>query len=348
MKGGGFYDRYSGLQGAAAAAAWPVFERALEGRAPAPEGTFGLLDLGSSTGHNALGHMARIAEVLRRPLPAAPIRATFSDLPTNDWSAFLKELDEAAHQGHGSLAAARAAGIFPEIAIGSMYAGALLPRGAVQVTSCLIAIHWLSAAPDASLGRAIDPLDSAAPREAREVWATQSRVDLRNFLSARSEELSPGGVALILAPARAMRDHFVTLFRQALVRAEERGITPPQLLDRFAYPVCVRALDEFVAAVEEGDLPLRVLAAEEISFELPTARQLARGDLDGAIEIRAGGLRAVSEGLLNATLASCDIAEPQPVIDAIFDQVRVLAREEFARPLPACAALAITLERTAD
>ena len=348
MKGGGFYDRYSGLQGAAAAAAWPVFERALEDLPPAPGGAFGLLDLGSSTGHNALGHLARVAETLRRRFPAAPIRATFSDLPTNDWNAFLAELDDAAHHGHGSLVDTRAAGIFPDIAVGSMYEGAILPRGAVQVASCLVAIHWLSSVPAASLGRAIDPLDSAAPREARDAWAEQSRIDLQNFLVARSEELSPGGVALILAPARAMRDHFVSLFHQALVRAEEGGVTPPRLLDTFAYPLRVRALDEFREGVDADELPFRLLAAEEISFELPVAGQLARRDLEGAIEHRAGELRAVSEGLLNAALARCEVARPRPVVDAIFDEVRVLAREEFAQPLAPCAALAITLERTGN
>ena len=96
MKGGGYYDKHSTLQGESieGLAGWIDEAVATLALPPAPQPIV-LLDLGSSEGRNALGLMERVAAGLRRRQSEQPIQTVYSDLPSNNFNQLFANLEDA-------------------------------------------------------------------------------------------------------------------------------------------------------------------------------------------------------------------------------------------------------------
>src|SRR5262245_66610062 len=128
MKGGGYYDRHSGVQLSAieAVRGW-VDDAVVTLPLPAPARPVTVLDLGASEGGNAVRLMASVVAGLRRRTDQ-PVQTVFSDLAGNNFNGLFANLEEARRTGR------LAAGVYPGAVGGSFY-GPLLPPRTVHLAT---------------------------------------------------------------------------------------------------------------------------------------------------------------------------------------------------------------------
>jgi len=196
MKGGGYYDSHSKEQRAALGAFLPWIEDSIS-ELPIPSGvqtSFGILDIGSSEGSNAIYAMNRLINKLRC-VSDLPIWVLFNDLPTNDFNHLFANLFP------GGNAALSGTNIFP-CAIGGTAFGRLVPPQTLHIATTFNAIGFLEKKPDTRLPHYILPMGPGplAPREdvtvtenERAPFRLQAANDLYRFYSVRAEELVSGG-----------------------------------------------------------------------------------------------------------------------------------------------------------
>ncbi|KAG6550031.1 hypothetical protein Mapa_008544 [Marchantia paleacea] len=171
-------------------------------------------DLGCSTGLNTINNMNLILNRLKeRFVTSAEVASDssstvlpdfqvfFNDLPSNDFNYLFQLLNE-----HRDSLAYFAAGV-----PGSFY-GRLFPRSSVHVFFSSLCLHWMSKIPDAVLDKnspAFNKGDMWMIRGRTEVGAAfkeQADLDLKQFLSARAEEMVPGGLLFMFFNGRGDSD----------------------------------------------------------------------------------------------------------------------------------------------
>src|SRR5262245_56430469 len=200
MKGGGYYDRHSGVQLSSieAVRGW-VDDAVATLPLPAPTRPVTVLDLGSSEGRNAVRLMSSVVAGLRRRTDQ-PLQTIYSDLASNDFNRLFANLEEARR------ADLLAAGVYPGAVGGSFY-GPLLPPGTVHLATCFNAIQWLDRLPAVPLTDCVAyrrpqpprPGPAASP-EAAAAFARQAERELVRFLKFRARELVPGAKLLLACP----------------------------------------------------------------------------------------------------------------------------------------------------
>ena len=91
MRRGGFYNRHSLPQHAAASYAEPVLRQAAEAvAAPPPGQAIVIADYGAAQGRNSLDPMRRAIGIIRRRVPdTVPISVVHTDIPADDFSALF-------------------------------------------------------------------------------------------------------------------------------------------------------------------------------------------------------------------------------------------------------------------
>jgi len=319
MKGGGYYNQFSGIQSASVRKLWPWIREVVTARSG--DDLYEYLDLGSSNGHNTLLLADEVVRTLHEQNPRRPIRLTLNDLPSNDWKAVALELYEG--EGHSDIAShgVLANDIYTAFAAGSMFSRPVVPPGTIDLAVTTIAIHWLSHHPDAPLGRSLMPNQAAVPAESRARWKTQSDEDLRTFLQSRSTEIKTGGALLIVSPAEGMWTTFVCPLQEAIERAAADGMVPATMAEDFSYPAYCRSLEEFREIYDEAptiaDFDLERL--ETLDAPDPGLQLAAEGKLDQLAALRVGEQRAVAEGLVDDFLSAAGVNDVAATRDYLFD-----------------------------
>jgi hypothetical protein len=318
MKGGGYYNQFSGIQSASVRKIGPWLRELVATRAGGD--IFEYLDLGSSNGHNTLLLADEVVRTLREQNPQRPIRLTLNDLPSNDWKAVALELYEG--EGHSDIAShgVLAHDIYTAFAAGSMFSRPLVPPGTIDLAVTTIAIHWLSHHPDVPLGRHLVPNQAGVSAERRSHWRSQSDQDLRTFLGSRSREIKTAGALLIVWPAEGMWTTFVCPLQEAIERAAAAGNVPAAMLEDFSYPVYFRTPEEFEQIYDEqpirADFNLERL--ETLQAPDPGSRLAAEGNLDQLAALRVGEQRAVAEGLVDDYLSAASVNDVQATRESLF------------------------------
>ncbi|KAG2664613.1 hypothetical protein I3760_16G090200 [Carya illinoinensis] len=163
---------------------------------------FGIADLGCSVGPNTYVSMRNIIEAVvqkykskgRHDSSLPVFQVFFNDHVSNDFNTLFANLPVDRQYF--------AAGV-----PGSFY-HRLFPKASLKFVYSAYALHWLSKAPPE-----VGDLDSAscnkgklyyqnAKKEVGQAYSAQFEKDMESFLSARAEELAPGGLIAILMSGR--------------------------------------------------------------------------------------------------------------------------------------------------
>lgn len=333
MVGHGFYNRNSATQWAAIEAVLPWLEQAIaEMDLAEPPAAVGIADFGCSEGRNSLAAMARLIPAVRARA-ARPIQTVHGDLPTNDFSALLRDLRSG---GESSLGAE----VFSTVVGGSMY-HQLLPPRSLHLAMTFNAIAFFSRRPLDRLPGYILPNGPSAARgvgevtEAeRAVFAAQAQADMESFLAARARELVPGGKLLIEVFGRGnglcTADGIYDALNDAVGEVLHSGAINRAAYEAYYQPIYLRSLDELVAPVTGGgalEAQFRLERAETRETPVPFVGEFRRTG-DAAVFARryTDFFRAFTEAVIRAAFA-------RPDIDALVDDIYARA-ERLIRDTP--------------
>ncbi|KAL2630296.1 hypothetical protein R1flu_014982 [Riccia fluitans] len=236
-----------------------------------------IADLGCSTGWNTINNMNLIVDHLKERLATAAdsnsgssnktteFHVFFNDLPSNDFNHLFQLLNE----NRDSL------DYFAAGVSGSFY-GRLFPRSSVHVFFSSHCLHYISKIPDAVLDKnspAFNKGDMWLVNERNEVGAAykeQADLDLKRFLRARAEEMTPGGLLFMLFsgrgdsnPARqwpensfkrevwkCMNESWDCMVTQGHITEDQR--------DSFNVPLYSRSIEEVQEAIESCSSAFRI------------------------------------------------------------------------------------------
>jgi hypothetical protein len=251
MAGGGYYNRYSGLQQANLQSALPLLEEAARAVGADGEGPVTIVDYGASQGRNSMAPMGRAIDLVRSVDALRPVQIVHTDLPSNDFASLFGLLN---HDPASYLTGRT--GVFPS-AIGRSYFAPLLPAGSVDLGWSSNALHWMSRNP-------VDVPDHgwavfSQSAEARAAVDAVLAGDWLAFLTARAVELRPGGRIICQFMGRGPDSHgfewMAGHFWQAIADMAHDGLLSAAETLRMTAPSAGRSLAQLAAPFEGGLVP---------------------------------------------------------------------------------------------
>jgi hypothetical protein len=294
MRGGGYYDRHSRIQGSVLEPAAAVLARAAEAVSLPSSGPLVITDYGSATGRNSAEPVdLLVTAVRRRAERVLPVLVVHDDQPGNDFAALFSTLTGAesylgAHDG-----------VFA-CAVGRSFHEQILPEGFVHLGWSSAAAHWLSVPAAAAPGHLW------APRAPRALFAAHARRDWATFFRQRARELAPGGQLVLVVASADERgasggDHVLDAVCDALTDLVARGALRGSERDRMTVPMYFRDDRELVEPFKDGELVLAehstAVAPDPLWLDYDRTRDAAAyGDAF------SGWVRAFSEGALFSVL----------------------------------------------
>lgn len=262
MRRGGFYNRHSLPQHAAAAFAAPLLRQAAEAAPLPPTGVpIVIADYGAAQGRNSLEPMRLAIDVIRQRAPASTaISVVHTDIPADDFSA-LFSLIETSPESY-----LRAGpNIFP-FAAGRTFYKQIFPAGSVSLGWSAIAVHWLSTAPALIDGHIWSPRADSLTKAS---FADQSTRDWRDFLADRAVEMRPGARLVVIGGASdpdgdSGADGLMDMANATLRELVTAGRLGADEYRRMVIPTYNRTPAEFTAPFENQDTAggLRLLHAQ--------------------------------------------------------------------------------------
>lgn len=345
MEGGGYYNRHSESQGSAAAFAIPLLEAAVAGAGEPAAGPLWIADYGSSQGHNSMAPMAAAIDAARRRLGRREVVVVHTDQPGNDFASLFTEVAE------GAASYRRGREDVLTLAAGRSFHERLLPAGQVWIGWSAFAVHWLSAAPAV---RTPSVWTQRARGDARAALASRAAADWEAFLTARAEELAPGGRLLVFGSVRDDRDRIgaegvVAALDDALAGMAADGVLTAQEHARLLIPTWYRTTTELSAPLA-GPLAgrLEAVGIDVATLEDPIWAAFERdGDADAYADGMLGFLRAVFDPVLSAQLAEGRPADAVTgILVDLHDRLRERLRDDPQGTRFAWLVAALTLART--
>lgn len=323
MVGGGFYDAHSGFQAAVADEGAELLAKAVAAVALPADGHFLVADYGCAEGKNSIAVVGRALDGLaaRAPLELAVLH---NDVPSNDFSRLIANLALPT-----SYLAKR-----PETRV------LLAPRSffervaetaSVDLGTSESAAHWLSRQPE-NLDMPTSLYRSDAPPAQRAKILAQAASDWLAFLSARAEEMRPGGVLLVQMlgadgtanPVRVSAAGLLNLMNACLVELVRAGEIPADVYARFCFPVVPRTVEEAIAPIR-GALADRfeLLHAGLVPVPSPYEQALARtGAVAGFARDYVAFTRAFSEATLTSGLFAHGKSDPTALADRFYGMMQ--------------------------
>jgi hypothetical protein len=196
MEGNGAYNRHAKLPADGAALAQPLLEKAIRNvELDSGHEPIVIADYGSSQGKNSLAPMQIAIRGLRKRVgPNHAISVFHIDQPSNDFNSLFEVLDADPNRYD-----ADEPDVYPA-AIGKSFYERVLPPGSVHLGWSSYAAVWLSRVPAPIPGHFISLRSTGTVRAAFEGQAAQ---DWIAFLTARAQELRPGGRMVVVLPGVA-------------------------------------------------------------------------------------------------------------------------------------------------
>jgi hypothetical protein len=327
MEGGGEYSRHSQAQHSAGSLGLPLLQEAVAavlaspGARPPAGAPAVVADLGAAGGRNELTPMATAVSGLRAGGLDAPIVVVHTDIATNDFTTLFETVERSPDSYL----------LTPDVfafAAGLSFYGRIFPAATVLLGWSAIAVHWLSRVPEPIPDHVYCAF---ATGSARDAFARQSAADWDAFLTARADELRPGGQLVVVggaalddgtSGAEALMDELNDAIRADLAAA---GLTEAEYRD-MNVPTWNRTLAEFTRPfAPDGTATKAGLALHEDRVELVPDQYLlayrGNGDADAFADAVTGFLRAFTEPSLFETLDRPP-AERAAVADAVYGRVR--------------------------
>ncbi|CAN6287735.1 unnamed protein product [Urochloa humidicola] len=306
------YAKNSAMQSGVQSMLKPLVEDAISdlcgGAAGATPPCLRVADLGCSSGPNALALASAAVDAVRRRQPPEPGRRCreicvfLNDLPNNDFNTVFKDVPPFLRE-HGNVVETAGAPLVMVFGAPGSFYGRLFPAETLHLVCSNFSLHWLSQVPqelvDGELvnkgsvcaGRTSSPAVAAA-------YARQFDHDFERFLSARAEEVVPGGWMVLSLWGRAAKDlrssqdTYPELIAEILQDMASRGVIPAEEVDSFNEPFYSPCLEELRGAVErEGSFEVAAMESRVFTERGP------RGDA-GRARAMARSMRVLDEWLL--------------------------------------------------
>ncbi|XP_015161394.1 probable S-adenosylmethionine-dependent methyltransferase At5g38100, partial [Solanum tuberosum] len=251
MKGGegvSSYTKNSLLQRNAADNAKGMIREAIIENFDIQTKTFLIVDLGCSVGPNTFFAMQNIVEAIKDKYHSQSeieFQVFFNDHITNDFNILFKSLfsDQKPY--------------FAAAIPGSFY-GRLFPSCSLHIAYSCYALQWLSQMPKDMKNKRRIHYDGASI----EVWnayVAQFHKDMEVFLSARAEEIVPGGLIVLVLPAIPSEIQYskigyriFTFLESSLIDMVNEGIVEEYLVDSFNFPVYFPSTEDMTKVVEKN------------------------------------------------------------------------------------------------
>ncbi|CAL9148871.1 probable methyltransferase TCM_000336 [Musa acuminata AAA Group] len=246
-----------------------IVESAVDAYASEMPESFTFVDLGCSSGSNALPLIGDIIEAIhvmarRSAKPAPEFMVFLNDLPSNDFNSmflslplFTKKLKEGIEL-HGGMAPS----VYFAATPGSFY-GRLFPRDSLSFIYSCYSLHWLSQVPPGLVdinGRPINKgkmyISNTSPPVVALAYFEQFQKEFSLFLKSRSQELHLGGRMVVAMLGRTTDDH-----------SDKSTRVLWEVLDQsFAIMISQEMIDE--EKVDTYNVPFYAPSAREIEDEV--------------------------------------------------------------------------------
>lgn len=299
MVGGGYYDAHSSFQADTAASVAALLQQAVAALTMPADGEVTVADYGCSEGRNSMATVTAALHLLSAR-GAQGLSVVHNDLPTNDWNTLSRNLSSpgsylAKYPQARALFAPR--GFFEQVTT----------PASITLGTSGSAAHWLSRQPpDLDMPRSLYRSD-APPSELDKILK-QAGDDWLSFLTARTEELQPGGVLLVqmlgtdgsASPVRVSAAGLLKLMNECALQLVDAGELPQDVYARYCFPVVPRTIEEATAPVT-GVLAGKLELLHCGLTEVPSPYQLAldkTGDVAAFAKSYTAFTRAFSESSL--------------------------------------------------
>jgi len=194
MKGGGYYsERTRGAKDVIDNAAGMLVEAADAISPPGKGRPIILADFGAADGGTSESALRKCIERIRERFPGTQIQVSYTDLPSNDFSALFKNL-----LGFGSLTSNTYLTDIEDVYVNACGIGfhkQLLPDASLDIGFSATAMHYISEKPC--------PIENhvhmvGASGNTLAAYAAQAQENWNDLLLARANELRPGGRLVML------------------------------------------------------------------------------------------------------------------------------------------------------
>jgi hypothetical protein len=261
MKGGGYYSqRTRGAKDVIDNASGMLVEAAGAIDPPDPGRPIVLADFGAADGGTSENAIRRCIEQIRARFPDNQIQVSYTDLPSNDFSALFKNL-----LGVGPQAANTYLTDIEDVFVSACGIGfhrQLLPDVSLDIGFSATAMHYISEKPC--------PIENhvhmvGASGETLAAYAEQARQNWNDLLLARANELRPGGRLVMLnfgideegrylgnTGGINMFDTFADIWRQM----RDAGVISETEFVNTSFPQYYRTVEEFCAPFTDNDSPV--------------------------------------------------------------------------------------------
>lgn len=327
MKPAGYYDRHSSFQRATmeGVADW-LQQAASELTLPAETAPITVADYGCSEGRNSILAVGHVVAALRQRRPHQPICAIHTDLPSNNFNQFFRNLHDPAQSNYFQVDGQPRPNV-SVLACGGSFYGPLLPPRSVQLGMSFLALEWMDRVPDVPVPHFISYVEGS--QQALAAFAQQAEQDLTRFLEYRAQELAPGGKLLIVIPGsdgpRRCSDGLYNVLNDAAWDLMHSGQISQQRFEQFVMPVYFRSVDEMTAPLTRGPAAVRdaftIDRAEALHLPTPFLDDYRRtSDLQEYADRYTAFLRAFSEPVICSGLLEADTAPA--AADALYQRIR--------------------------
>eukprot|EP00268_Persea_americana_P038974 TRINITY_DN3860_c0_g1_i3.p1 TRINITY_DN3860_c0_g1~~TRINITY_DN3860_c0_g1_i3.p1 ORF type:complete len:378 (-),score=75.61 TRINITY_DN3860_c0_g1_i3:439-1572(-) len=231
------------------------------------KGSFGLADLGCSSGPNTLLLASDIIAIveemchhLNRPFPE--FQVYLNDLPGNDFNTLFRSLpafyEKINKEEERDSSACFVAGV-----PGSFY-GRLFPTRSLDFVHASSSLHWLSQVPPEIDAKSKTPLNEGrvyisktSPPSVANAYLAQFKRDFSLFLKLRSEEIVARGRMVLTLSGRSNPDltggencYKFDLLADALNDMVSEGLIEKEKVDSFNFPLYEPSPDELMLEIE--------------------------------------------------------------------------------------------------
>ncbi|XP_019258619.1 PREDICTED: probable S-adenosylmethionine-dependent methyltransferase At5g38100 [Nicotiana attenuata] len=252
--------------------------------------TFRIIDLGCSIGPNTFSAMQHIIEAVKDKCHyqfsadssniIPEFQVFFNDHVTNDFNTLFR-----------SLPVDRS---YFAVGVPGSFHGRLFPSGSIHFAHSSSAIHWLSKLPEMLLdekspawNKGLIHYVDAATIAVVNAYVAQFDKDMEIFLSARAEEIVPGGMMVLVSPFSGYR--LLKFFGSSLMDLVNEGMIDESLVDAFNVPVYFPSAEDMTKVVERNGC----FSIERIELTYPQSKLVDEADAKSLMS----NLRAVLEGV---------------------------------------------------
>jgi hypothetical protein len=326
MKGEGYYDRHSGVQGVSVAAVASSLEEAASAMdlpdAPSP---LVVADHGCSEGQNSIFAVGLVAEAWRQRRPEQPICAIHTDLPANNFNKVFANLHNPASSNYLQEQGRPRPNVYALAAAGSFYQS-LLPPASVHFSLSFSAIVWMERLPDIAVPDFI--MYARSTPEVQQVFKKEAAQQLDRFLQRRAEELAPGGKLLVLTPGqmpgRGCWEGIYDVINDACLDLVRAGQLEQNLYQKLILPVYFRDTEEMRGpekpSADSGHAAFVLERVEAMETDVPFVAAYRRtNDVRTFAREYMGFLRAFSEPVVAGVISGP--GRDPAIVDALYRRI---------------------------